>query len=157
MDNNTDKEIDTKEILGPEIARFEQYLKYNPKENESQDYITPQLFWKLFYLKHKHLVFWYGGKLYKVRTEPFKLYEVNAQHSSVFLDYNAKDKLIQNITIVVVIFILFGLTRILDGQNAFIIPDRFMVPITFASLFLLYLSFKVPRLIYVLRFRLLKK
>lgn len=157
MDNNIDSKINTREIIGPEIARFEQYLKYNSKDNESWDGITPRLFWKLFYLKHKHLVFWHENKLYKISTDPFKLHEINTQHGSVFLDYNTKEKWIQNIIIILIILILFGTTSVLEYQYSFPLREGTTQLITWALIFILYLSFKIPRLIYILRFKLLKK
>lgn len=144
--------ISTKGIADHEIAVFKQYLNFKP---ELGDGISSSLFWKLFYKKYKHFVWFYENKLYKISSDPYRMYEVNTEVHTVFQDKGATDKQTEIITITLVLFILFGLSKVPLDLSLFSRDE--VTLITFGLLFLLFLSFKVPKLFYRFRFKILRK
>jgi hypothetical protein len=144
--------VSTKGIIDYEILSFEQYLNYTPKINDT---ISSKLFWKLFYKKYKKFVWFYGNKIYKISTDPFRMYEVNTEKNTIFLDREIEENYIQKITITVILFILFILPKMFWGLP--ILSKEEITLFTLFLLFLVYLSFKIPKFIYRFRFNILRK
>ncbi|MEN9921093.1 MAG: hypothetical protein RLZZ517_71 [Candidatus Parcubacteria bacterium] len=144
--------ISTKGILDHEILSFKNYLNY---KSEAHNQISSRIFWKLFYKKYKKFVWFHDGKIYKISTSPFEMYELNTERESIFLSRETLEKQTFKITILLILFILFILLRI--PQDSLFVLEKYYPLSIWGLLLFVFISFKIPRLIYKFRFKILKK